>query len=59
MLRCISLQDCGRDVFWWQDRIGLLRVSAESRFGRLMATNDGSVIGSTPDRTPRQAYLDT
>lgn len=44
---CIPQRPLGRDVFWWEDRIGLLRVKAESRFGRLMAANDGTVIGST------------
>jgi putative flavoprotein involved in K+ transport len=44
---CIPQRPLGRDVFWWQDRLGLLRVTAESRLGRLMAANDGTVIGST------------
>jgi putative flavoprotein involved in K+ transport len=44
---CIPQRPLGRDVFWWQDKVGLLRVSAESRFGRLMAANDATVIGST------------
>ncbi|GAA1604884.1 MULTISPECIES: flavin-containing monooxygenase [Kribbella] len=44
---CIPQRPLGRDVFWWQDKLGLLRVSAQSRLGRLMAANDGTVIGST------------
>ena len=47
---CIPQRPLGRDLFWWQDRIGLLRVTAESRLGRLIAANDGTVIGSTRAR---------
>lgn len=44
---CIPQRPLGRDVFWWQDKTGVLRITAGSRFGRLMAANDGTVIGST------------
>lgn len=44
---CTPQRPLGRDVFWWQDRIGLLKVTADSRLGQLMKSNDGTVIGST------------
>jgi len=44
---CIPQRPLGRDIFWWQDRLGILRVTADSRLGRLMSANDGTVIGST------------
>jgi putative flavoprotein involved in K+ transport len=44
---CIPPCPFGRDVFWWQDKTGVLRITADSWFGRLMAANDGTVVGST------------
>ena len=39
----------GRDLFWWLARLGLLRVSVESRPGRRMSRRD-FVIGSSRRR---------
>jgi putative flavoprotein involved in K+ transport len=35
----------GRDLFWWLTRLGLMRVSLESRLGRRMSSRD-FIIGS-------------
>ncbi len=43
---CVPQRVLGRDIFWWQDRLGLLRVTADSSLGRRMKANDGTVIGS-------------
>jgi putative flavoprotein involved in K+ transport len=37
----------GRDLFWYLDRTGLIRKTAESRIGRRMSGRD-TLIGSTP-----------
>jgi putative flavoprotein involved in K+ transport len=39
----------GRDLFWWLTRLGLLRVSVQSRLGRRMSQRD-FVIGSSRRR---------
>jgi putative flavoprotein involved in K+ transport len=39
----------GKDLFWWLTRLGLLRVSAESRLGQRMSSRD-FVIGSSRRR---------
>ncbi|MEU0094863.1 FAD-dependent oxidoreductase [Kribbella sp. NPDC006257] len=44
---CVPQRLAGKDIFWWQHQLGLLRVTADSRLGRLMAANDGIVIGSS------------
>jgi putative flavoprotein involved in K+ transport len=44
---CVPQRPAGKDIFWWQDRLGLLRVTADSRLGKLMAANEGTVIGSS------------
>lgn len=44
----------GRDIFWWQERFGLLRKTADTRFGRRMKANDGTVIGSSRRRLRRR-----
>jgi putative flavoprotein involved in K+ transport len=36
----------GRDLFWWLARLGLLRVSVESRLGRRMSRRDVVIGGS-------------
>ncbi len=38
----------GRDLFWWQSVTGLIRVKADSRFGRRMQQGEGTVIGLSP-----------
>ena len=35
----------GRDLFWWQDVLGILDMPGESRLGRRMRANDSTVIG--------------
>ena len=44
---CIPQRPAGKDIFWWQERLGLLRVTADSRLGRVMSANNGTVIGSS------------
>jgi putative flavoprotein involved in K+ transport len=39
----------GKDLFWWLTRLGLMRVSVESRLGRRMSNRD-FVIGATRRR---------
>lgn len=51
---CVPQRMLGRDIFWWQDRLGLLRVSADSPLGRRMRENDGTVIGSSRRRLVRR-----
>jgi putative flavoprotein involved in K+ transport len=36
----------GKDLFWWLTRLGLLRVSVESRLGRRMSSRDFIIGGS-------------
>ena len=42
----------GRDLFWWLSRLGIMRVSVESRLGRRMAKRD-VLIGSSRRRLLR------
>lgn len=35
----------GRDIFWWQDLLGVLRIPARSALGRRMRANDSTIIG--------------
>ena len=42
----------GRDLFWWLSRLGIMRVSVESRLGRRMAQRD-VLIGSSRRRLLR------
>ncbi|MEU4363466.1 NAD(P)/FAD-dependent oxidoreductase [Promicromonospora sp. NPDC023987] len=35
----------GRDLFWWQEVLGVLDIPGESRAGRRMRANDSTVIG--------------
>jgi putative flavoprotein involved in K+ transport len=42
----------GRDLFWWLSRLGIMRVSVESRLGRRMAQRD-VLIGSSRRRLVR------
>ncbi len=44
---CVPQRPLGRDIFWWQERLGLLRTTADTPFGRRMKANDGTVIGSS------------
>ena len=36
----------GRDLFWWLNRLGLMRVSLKSRLGRRMSSRDFIIGGS-------------
>ena len=40
----------GKDLFWWLTRIGLMRVTAESRLGRRLRTRPDFIIGSSRRR---------
>ena len=40
----------GKDLFWWLTRLGLMRVTAESRLGRRLRTRPNFVIGSSRRR---------
>ncbi len=42
----------GRDLFWWLSRLGIMRVSVESRLGRRLAKRD-VLIGSSRRRLLR------
>src|SRR4029453_19001761 len=42
----------GRDLFWWLTRLGLLRVTVDSRVGRRMRRRD-FVIGTNRRRLER------
>ncbi len=44
---CVPQRPLGRDIFWWQDKFGLLRRTADTPFGQRMRDNDGTVIGSS------------
>ena len=52
-LPTIPQRPLGRDVWWWATRVGLDRVTADSRLGRRLAGRD-QVIGSGPRRLARQ-----
>lgn len=54
---CVPQRFAGHDVFWWQQRLGLLGVTADSRLGKLMAANDGTVIGSTRQGLRRHGVI--
>ena len=43
----------GKDLFWWLTRLGLMRVSTESRLGRRMSRRD-FIIGSSRRRLQKQ-----
>jgi putative flavoprotein involved in K+ transport len=43
----------GRDLFWWLQRLGLMRVSANSRLGRRMRARGEFIIGTNRRRLQR------
>jgi putative flavoprotein involved in K+ transport len=43
----------GRDLFWWLHRLGLMRVSANSRLGRRMQARGEFIIGTDRRRLQR------
>jgi putative flavoprotein involved in K+ transport len=43
----------GRDLFWWLTRLGLMRVTADSRLGRRVQARGEFVIGSNRRRLER------
>lgn len=43
----------GRDIFWWQQVLGVLDIPATSRFGRHMRAHDRTVVGVTPRQLRR------
>jgi putative flavoprotein involved in K+ transport len=43
----------GKDLFWWLTRLGLMRVSTESRLGRRMSSRD-FIIGSSRRRLQKK-----
>jgi len=44
----------GRDLFWYLDAIGLLRLTQDSRLGRRLAAREETLIGSSPRRLRRR-----
>ncbi len=44
----------GRDLFWYLDAVGFLRLSQESRLGRRLAAREDTLIGSSPRRLRRR-----
>jgi putative flavoprotein involved in K+ transport len=45
--RCVPQRLLGRDLFWWLDRLGVIRLTADSRLGARMKANQVTIIGST------------
>jgi putative flavoprotein involved in K+ transport len=43
----------GRDLFWWLNRLGLMRVTADSRLGRRMRARGEFIIGTNRRRLQR------
>lgn len=43
----------GRDLFWWLQRIGLMRVTAQTRLGRRMRARGEFIIGTNRRRLQR------
>ena len=43
----------GRDLFWYLDALGLLRLTKDSRLGRRMADREDTLIGSSPRQLRR------
>ena len=43
----------GRDLFWWLTRLGLMRVTADSRLGRRLQARGEFVIGTSRRRLQR------
>jgi putative flavoprotein involved in K+ transport len=43
----------GRDLFWWLNRLGLMRVSADSRLGRRVRARGEFIIGTNRRRLQR------
>jgi putative flavoprotein involved in K+ transport len=43
----------GRDIFWWQETLGLLDVPTNSTLGRRMRDHDRTVIGISPRQLTR------
>ncbi|SFC96663.1 putative flavoprotein involved in K+ transport [Nocardioides terrae] len=44
----------GRDLFWYLDAIGALRLTKDSRLGRRLAAREDTLIGSSPRQLRRQ-----
>jgi putative flavoprotein involved in K+ transport len=44
----------GRDLFWYLDAVGLLRLTQDSRLGRRLAAREDTLIGSSPRRLRRR-----
>ena len=40
----------GKDLFWWLTRLGLMRITAESRLGRRLRARPDFIIGSSRRR---------
>jgi putative flavoprotein involved in K+ transport len=40
----------GQDLFWWLTRLGLMRVSTQSRLGRRLSSRPDFIIGSSRRR---------
>jgi putative flavoprotein involved in K+ transport len=40
----------GKDLFWWLTRLGLMRVTAQSRLGRRLSSRPDFIIGSSRRR---------
>jgi putative flavoprotein involved in K+ transport len=43
----------GRDLFWWLNRLGLMRISTKSRLGRRMRDRGEFIIGTNRRRLQR------
>ncbi|TDD70400.1 pyridine nucleotide-disulfide oxidoreductase [Jiangella aurantiaca] len=45
--RSVPQRPLGRDLFWWLDRLGLVRATADSRIGTRLKARNVPVIGSS------------
>ena len=49
----------GKSLFWWLETVGVMRRSAQGRFGQRMRSNDDIVIGPLPKELLRSGRLAT
>jgi len=51
-LTALPLRLLGRHLFWWLTKLGMQRISVETRLGRRLSERD-ALIGSSPDKAKR------
>lgn len=45
--RAVPQRPLGRDLFWWLDNLGIVRLTADSRLGARLEANQVTIIGSS------------